>query len=356
MSRDRYLSAKGLIATGVINKTQYSNVLEMSTNASKAAIDQYNSARLMSEASRAPMGVFTSNPVVQHYHGVSRSDSPDLMLDSIVKHVNYLLKQEESGKLPNVDTVLTFVGSYRSNSGENYIEYVNNRNILQYILQRMIDEIKTMQMATKKRCIYVLKKLINGGANINQINRYGDTVLYTCCTLASEVNDIVGHHAAEAADMYYDLIQFVLQKDVNVNAKGSLENSSPPIFQILEDSVYNARIVKLLIDKGANLEITGAYGLTALQYYCSQSNSQHRPHPVLKVLIKSGAKLKDARSMLHHWEVENAFDEFVGAEKDKPSAGKTGPSKSRKSRREAPYGGVGRRKRTSKTQKRKSRR
>jgi len=169
-------------------------------------------------------------------------------------------------------------------------------------------------------CLEIANKLIECGANVNAVNKFGQTPLSKLCDTASDRNkfsdmDLVkvllnagadinlGNALYEAADRdNTELVNFLISKGADVNQKDNKGNT--PLSQAIQNpknyykdymTKYNANAIAL-IDAGADLTLPNEYGRAA--YDLAKTNKN-------KTIVKYIDSLKEKHTFVKWLNVLN---------------------------------------------------
>ncbi|GAB1604155.1 uncharacterized protein LOC115219084 [Argonauta hians] len=149
----------------------------------------------------------------------------------------------------------------------------NNLEIVQYLLQECsapVDQpvifgdddaqLTPLLVAASEHCLKMLRILLDYGADINSKDHLGNTALKMCVKGGS-----------------IEIVQFLIERGSDVNSVDH-KGITP-----LMDSVFNLKLVELLLQNGANLYATDSRGNTVLHFAACKGNLE-----VFKFLVEKG--------------------------------------------------------------------
>jgi len=200
------------------------------------------------------------------------------------------------------DGNITSLKKYLERGGNPHTsDYIRNNYIRTYVLLSYavsIDNIKIVELLLKNNInvnlkddnglapihyacetdgeevnISILKLLIKHGANVNVKNNEGQTPIFS----AIYMNKM-------------DKVKLLIMKGANVNVENY--EGITPLHEAVMDNDINVSIVKLLIQNGANLNATTKYAKkTPLHNILKYQKNQKKRSKLVKLLINHGAKL-----------------------------------------------------------------
>jgi len=158
-------------------------------------------------------------------------------------------------------------------------------------------------MPACKGDIAAVEKLLDEGADVNAMDRAGNTPLHWVILGAKE--DMACGDIAEMQD-WKDIAELLIARGADIEGKTDLNGETP-----LHSAVsYRCdTLVELLLAKGANIEARDRYGHTPLHHAAAPWISEGEPHwkggykPIVEFLLAKGvdieAKDKDGETALH---------------------------------------------------------
>lgn len=143
-----------------------------------------------------------------------------------------------------------------------------------------------------------IKSLINHGVNINSLDDNKSSILNIACSEGNYMEDIsnINFNSKKRSKLCfefcknnYKIVKYLIDNGANVNSL-DIENKSPLHNACNND---NYAIVKYLIDNGANINCLDNENKSPIHIACSTLGYGHQPSniKIIKYLIKKGAKL-----------------------------------------------------------------
>jgi ankyrin repeat protein len=171
------------------------------------------------------------------------------------------------------------------------LDKVNNAEQKKYLLRRiakiLIEDNETkslnsdsgLHMAICKYNIPLVKQLLLYGADINDLDRRGRSVLHLALYRPKN---------AETIKDLCEMVDFLLNKGININIQDRM-GGTPLICYISrnrKNNKYKADVLKFLISKGADINLANKRGLTPLHYAISYNELE-----LAQILIEQGANV-----------------------------------------------------------------
>lgn len=143
----------------------------------------------------------------------------------------------------------------------------------------------------RKRCLEVIKLLLDRGADVNVRDNLGDTVLARMM-LSSRVS--VWPLTGDAMTQFRELLRLLLEKGADVNAT-ALDATPLMLAMYFRDGALE--MVKLLLGKGADVKAKNEHAVTALMIAASQGRADS-----MRLILDKGANVnardKDGKTAL----------------------------------------------------------
>ncbi|KAJ3642022.1 hypothetical protein Zmor_028486 [Zophobas morio] len=274
-----------------------------------------------------------------HYALRSRKHNPNVVKLLIEKGIDVnvqdgngktaLLLAGENGVYETAEMLLNSGASLNivDNDKMNALHYASqswkdNRDVIKLMIEKGIDvnvqdgNGKTaLQLACKNGDYGIAKKLLNSGASINNVDK-------------DKMNAL--HYASESSKDNRDVIKLLIEKGIDVNVQNGngktalqlacksgvyenaevLLNSGASINMVDKDKMNalnyasqswkdNRDVIKLMIEKGIDVNVQDGNGKTALQLACLNGD-----YEIAKKLLSSGASInivdKDKMNALHY--------------------------------------------------------
>ena len=214
------------------------------------------------------------------------------IMDSLIKHGININAQDENG-----NTALMFL------SLSKYIYDINTINSAKLLIKSGADVnlknnggMTALMNASAVGSDELVELLINAGARVNEVDNDGRTaIFYACrgyddCSFYNNYNSFYGYSFSEEEieerllEKFSKIVKLLIDNGADVNAK--TENGNTALMYACENS-NSVEVVKFLIDNGADVNLKNNGGMTALMSASDVS------HELIELLIKSGARVNE---------------------------------------------------------------
>lgn len=162
-----------------------------------------------------------------------------------------------------------------------------------------------LRFFTPDRYQTILAILIDNGADVNAVNKAGDTPLHLAVKMDSDalVKILIERASVNEKNTWGEtplhifskkgfsrssIGRLLIDKGADVEARSDLKDQTPLHCAVQRRLLTNTELIRLLIEKGANIEAVDSEGATPLLLAVKERSDE-----AVKILVEKGAKITD---------------------------------------------------------------